>query len=243
MILRDISFDDPAENILFDEILLNQAEKNQKAEVLRFWESPILFVVLGRICRLHEDVKLAQAEKDNVAILRRSSGGGTVLQGPGCLNYSLILSKDKNPSLRDLRHSYEVILGQIVKALASRGIESIFLPISDIALKNNQMKFSVNAQKRGKNFILHHGTILYNFDLKAIGQYLQMPTSIPEYRRGRSHDQFVTNLNLSKKEIKDALKTTFFIETENPGHSAIEKEMLAKVLETKNPYVSSNERR
>ena len=243
MILRDISFDDPAENILFDEVLLDLAEKNGGPEVLRFWESPVLFIVLGRICKLEHDVKKEQTTRDHIVVLRRCSGGGTVLQGPGCLNYSLILSKDKNPSLRDLRHSYEVILGQIVKALASRGIESIFLPICDIALKNNQMKFSGNAQKRGKNFILHHGTILYNFDLKAIGQYLQMPTSIPEYRRGRSHDQFVTNLNLSKKEIKDALKTTFFIETENHGHSAIEKEMLAKVLETRNPYVSSNERR
>ena len=92
MQLRDISFPTPQENITFDDVLLNLAEKHEAGEYLRFWESPSVFVVLGRIGRAEIDVNATNTKTDGIPVLRRSSGGGTVVQGPGCLNYSLILS-------------------------------------------------------------------------------------------------------------------------------------------------------
>ena len=103
MQLRDISFSSPTENILFDEVLWRLAEKDEGGEFLRFWESSEVFIVLGRAGQAQEDVNLVAAQKDNIPVLRRSSGGGTVVQGPGCLNYTLILSKQKRPVLNDLR--------------------------------------------------------------------------------------------------------------------------------------------
>lgn len=237
MILRDISFETPSENILFDEVLLDLAEENGGPETLRFWESQTPFVVLGRISKISEDVELEKAKKDHIPVLRRCSGGGTVLQGPGCLNYTFILSKDKHPLVRDLRQSYEFILNKVVKALLPTGIESIALPISDIALKKDHRKFSGNAQKRSKKFILHHGTILYNFDLKKIAHYLKMPSSIPEYRQGRPHDEFVTNIKISKETIKEALKKMFLTEVENNDVSSVEQKLLQGFLQTKNPVL------
>ena len=58
MILKDISLKTPKENILYDEVLLHLAEQTQGNEVLRFWESPEHFVVLGRICKEREDIKI-----------------------------------------------------------------------------------------------------------------------------------------------------------------------------------------
>jgi len=168
MILKDISFKSPQENILYDDVLLHLAEQGQQGEVLRFWESPVYFVVLGRIGKEREDAKIDAVRRDHISVLRRSSGGGTVLQGKGCLNYSLVLSQELNPQIADLRKSYQIILGKVIEALKQIGIESKFCPISDIALAENNRKFSGNAQKRLKKFILHHGTILYNFDLDKI---------------------------------------------------------------------------
>ncbi|MDO8580218.1 MAG: lipoate--protein ligase family protein, partial [Candidatus Omnitrophota bacterium] len=168
MILKDISFPSPQENILFDEVLLALAEKGGTDEILRFWESPSYFVVLGRISKPQDDLNIAEVARHQIPVVRRSSGGGTVLQGKGCLNYSLILSKDKNPQLADLKKSYQVILQQIITAFKKLDVEAQYFPISDIAIAHTQKKFSGNAQKRAKHFILHHGTILYAFDLNLI---------------------------------------------------------------------------
>ncbi|MBF0484300.1 MAG: lipoate--protein ligase family protein [Candidatus Omnitrophica bacterium] len=225
MILRDISFNSPAENILFDEFLLHQAEAGQSGESLRFWESPKYFVVLGRIGKVDEDVNLPAVKFDKIPVLRRASGGGTVLQGPGCLNYSLVLSKKTDVKLADIRRSYDYILSKVVKVLGKQGIDSKYFPISDIALKDNEKKFSGNAQKRGRNYILHHGTILYNFDLNLIFKYLTMPKSIPGYRQKRPHQDFVTNISLSIADLKKLMAQEFKIKGAVSAINASEKQL------------------
>src|SRR5665213_387067 len=124
MQLRDISFPTPQENIAFDEVLLSLAEKYGAGEYLHFWESSQIFVVLGKIGRAEIDVNTIHTQKDNIPVLRRSSGGGTVVQGPGCLNYTLVLSKQKHPEINDLRASYEWISAKVVEALGHAGMEA-----------------------------------------------------------------------------------------------------------------------
>jgi len=233
MILKDISFQTPRENILYDDVLLYLAEQGQQGEVLRFWESPGYFIVLGRIGKEQEDVKIDEVNKDRIPILRRSSGGGTVLQGKGCLNYSLVLSKELDPQIADLRKSYHVILGKVIVALRRIGIESKFCPISDIALTKNNKKISGNAQKRSKKFILHHGTILYDFDLKKIEQYLTIPKDIPEYRQGRTHLDFVENISVSADDIKKGIKQIFKVDQQENQLSDKEQDCLRVFLNKK----------
>src|SRR5476651_469365 len=115
MQLRDISFPTPQENIAFDDVLLSLAEKQSRGEFLRFWESSKIFIVLGRIGRAETDVNAIHTQKDNIPVLRRSSGGGTVVQGPGCLNYTLVLSKQKHPEINDLRQSYAWISQKVIE--------------------------------------------------------------------------------------------------------------------------------
>ena len=229
MQFRDISFPSPQENIAFDEALWRLAEKHDAGEYLRFWESAEIFVVMGRIGRAEADVNTANSQKDNIALLRRSSGGGTVLQGPGCLNYTLILSKEKHPEINDLRRSYEWISAKIIEALRLQGMEAFFRPTSDMAIGPQEKKFSGNAQRRGKHYILHHGTILYNFDLSLISRYLNMPIDIPEYRKHRPHTDFVTNIPIDPRLFKDHLARIFHASALHPP-SAEELSMLKNSL-------------
>jgi lipoate-protein ligase A len=209
MQLRDISFPLPQDNIDYDDVLFSLAEKHGKGEFLRFWESPGIFVVLGRISRPETDVNEINTRQDAIPVLRRSSGGGTVLQGPGCLNYTLVLSKQKSSELNDLRKSYLWIAGRVIEALGTAGGTVFFRPLSDLATGPGERKISGNAQRRGRNYILHHGTILYKFDLSLISRYLNMPSDIPEYRRNRPHTDFVTNLPLDPQVFKSRLAAVF----------------------------------
>jgi lipoate---protein ligase len=231
MKLRDISFPTPQENIAFDDVLLNLAEKHEAGEYLRFWESSQIFIVLGRIGRAEIDVHTPHTQKDSVPVLRRSSGGGTVLQGPGCLNYTLVLSKQEHPQLNDLRKSYEWISAKIMEALRQSGCEAYFRPISDMATGPQEKKFSGNAQRRAKHYVLHHGTILYNFDLSLISRYLNMPQDIPEYRKHRPHTDFVTNIPLDPRVFKDHLAQNFHAAALQPP-SAQELSLLRKNLDS-----------
>lgn len=231
MLLKDISLDTPEDNVLFDEALFVIAEKHAGGEVLRFWESSKIFIVMGRIGRLEIEVNIPAVNKDGVSILRRTTGGGTVVQGRGCLNYTLILDKKRDPAIGDLRRSYAWISEQVIRSLRSQNIDAVFRPTSDIALSDGEKKFSGNAQRRGKNFILHHGTILYDFDLTLIARYLQMPKDIPEYRRHRQHSDFVANISIDPHVFKRDMARVFGIQGTSSALTSQERSVIASLKE------------
>src|SRR5512139_3476750 len=99
MQLFDQTFPTPEHNLACDEALLDCAESGEGGETLRFWEPAAPFVVLGHSNRLATEVDAAACERLGIPLLRRCSGGGTVLQAPGCLNYALILRCDGAPDL------------------------------------------------------------------------------------------------------------------------------------------------
>ncbi len=230
MLLKDLSFLTPEENILFDEVLLHLAEQGSIQEVLRFWESQKIFIVLGRTGKLHEDVYMERARQEHVPVLRRSSGGGTVVQGPGCLNFTLILSKKHHPDIQDLRKSYIFILEKMIDAFALLHVPAVFKPVCDLALVDGEKKFSGNAQHRGRHYILHHGTILYDFDLSVIEKFLKVPKEVPEYRQGRSHRDFVTNIGVTKEAIKEAVQKIFNVNREENFLGSRENECLQRFI-------------
>jgi lipoate---protein ligase len=193
-----------AENLALDEALLLAAEAEHGGEVLRVWEPPTFAVVLGSGCKIAEDVKEAACARDGIPVLRRSSGGGTVLLGPGCLLFSLVLSTDAAPELGSIPSSYAFILGRIIRALADvvPGLE--MQGISDLAVRG--LKCSGNAQQRKRQYLLHHGTLLYGFPLERIGDYLHLPQRQPDYRRQREHAAFLGNLPLERVELVRRLR-------------------------------------
>ena len=197
----------PEENIAIDEVLLSKAEAGAAGETLRFWESNEYFIVLGKGCKAKEECFLEKCKKDKVKVLRRISGGGTILQGKGCINYSLILSYKRSEKLKNIKSSYEYLLSKICNKFNEKKYKIEIKPISDIIFKDK--KISGNAQCRKREYLLHHGTILYNFDISKIPVYLKYPPREPDYRKGRKHTDFITNLSLEPKEIKEIFKDIF----------------------------------
>jgi lipoate-protein ligase A len=188
--LLDLTLPSAAENLALDEALLLEAESGRSDEVLRLWEWRNFAVVLGAGGRVADDVDEAACEADGVPILRRSSGGGTVLLGPGCLLFSLILSMDRDPELATISGSYRYVLGRVAAALGMAGC--VQAGISDLAIDG--VKVSGSAQQRKRSFLLHHATLLYAFQVEALGKYLREPPRQPKYRAGRPHAAFVRNL-------------------------------------------------
>jgi lipoate-protein ligase A len=206
MRLLDHSFASPAENLALDEALLDEAEAGRLGQVLRFWESPMHFVVLGLSQAVEDYVFREACTRDGVPILRRCSAGGCVLQGPGCLNYSLILRTDR-PGCGSIHASYETIRGSISMALGELGCEAVLAGISDLAIDGG--KVSGSAQRRRKNYFLHHGTLLYAMDFGLCSRYLREPAEQPPYRALRQHQAFLRNLPGDRQALNLAVSRVF----------------------------------
>lgn len=196
-----------ADNLALDEALLLEAEASRSGEVLRLWEWPSPAVVLGAGCRLADDVNEDVCQTDAVPIMRRASGGGTVLLGLGCLNFTLILAYDRAALLREIGSSYCFILNLIVPALADLQPPIELAGISDLACGGR--KLSGNAQQRKRNYLLHHGTLLYDFHIDQMSRYLKLPARQPDYRGQRPHSDFVMNLPATAGDLKQHLRTAW----------------------------------
>lgn len=194
-------------NLALDEALLDAAEDHGAGPALRLWESPSPFVVLGVAQRIAEQVREENCAADGVSILRRCSAGGAVVQGPGCLNYALVLPKDHARELQNIRSSYCWILDRLAEALRNAGVEVQHAGTSDIARACR--KFSGNAQRRRRHWLLHHGTLLYAADTTLYARYLREPADRPDYRGTRTHDDFVENLPVPRETLAYAVVQAF----------------------------------
>jgi lipoate-protein ligase A len=209
----DLTLPSPEENLALDEALLDWVDAGVGSECLRWWESPRHFVVLGYSDRFETEVNAAACQEVGCPILRRCSGGGTVLQGPGCLNYALILRI--TDSLASLTETNRIILDRHRVALSHLTGQPIELKGStDLVL--NGLKFSGNAQRRKKHALLFHGTFLRQLNLPLLERVLPMPSRQPDYRQRRSHADFLTTLDLPKANIQSALETVW--QAEQPLH-------------------------
>jgi lipoate-protein ligase A len=212
----DLSFSSPAENLACDEALLDWREQNGGDGILRFWHSAQMFVVVGYANKIQAEVNVANCEADNIPIFRRCSGGGTVLQGSGCLNYALILPIQENSPLSGISGANKYIMDRNLEAIQSVAGKSLSIKIqgcTDLAAAGGSSpvsrKFSGNSQRRHKAFLLFHGTFLLNFELELVEKYLTFPSRQPDYRESRSHGNFLTNLNLPAANVMEAMKTVW----------------------------------
>ena len=213
----DLALPTPAENIARDEALLDAAERGEGGEVLRFWESPTYFVVVGYANKIETEVNVAACEARGIPILRRCSGGGTVVQGPGCLSYALVLSLADHAELRNITAANRFIMERhraAIEAEVRSQKSEVRIEVqghTDLALVTRHpspaifQKFSGNAQRRRRRFILFHGTFLLNFDFAVVSELLPQPSRQPDYRQSRGHMSFLKNLNLPSDLVKSAL--------------------------------------
>ncbi len=200
----DLSLPTPEENLACDEALLEYCEAGHAEEVLRLWEPAQYFVVVGYSNQVESEVNLEFCERNTIPVLRRCTGGGTVLQGPGCLNYSLILRIANSSPLASIPGTNQFILDRHRAALGAL-VQARVGHEGQTDLAIGGLKFSGNAQRRKQRCLLFHGSFLLHFDFGLVEKALPMPSRQPDYRVGRTHSDFLMNLKVPAHLIKTAL--------------------------------------
>jgi lipoate-protein ligase A len=204
MKLCELTLPTPEENLACDEALLDLCEAGGSEELLRLWAPRQYFVALGYANKAETEVNLPFCRSRAIPVLRRCTGGGTVLQGPGVLNYSLILRINDSGPCHSIPATNQFILERHRDALAGL----LCAPVewrgqTDLAIGG--LKFAGNAQRRRRRFLLFHGSFLLHLDLSLVEQVLPLPSRQPDYRVNRSHGDFLINLNVPASTISAAL--------------------------------------
>lgn len=123
-------------------------------------------VVLGSNQVLRNELNQEFCRNENIPVLRRMSGGGTVFHDTGNLNYSFITQGNGRPA--DMTGAF---LQPVVAALSEMGIEATVGRRKDLWL-DGKFKISGTASHISRGRELHHGTLLFDADLQKLQKAL-----------------------------------------------------------------------
>ena len=212
------------ENLALDEGLLEMAHEGLATTAcVRTWMATEPTVVLGSSGRLAEEVDLDACSTLGVRVIRRPSGGGTVLLGPGCLMWSVIAPHPEGPPPIEAIHAgmLEPLAAAITAHLRSlpaaagslvtrRGTSDLTIaPSGGTAADREAKKISGNALRVRRHGVLYHGTLLDSFDLGLVSRVLRHPPREPDYRGGRHHGAFLANLGLGRHTLERLVRAAF----------------------------------
>lgn len=200
--LLEVEMEDPYANLALEEALLRQA----RLPVLRVWENQ-MSVVIGRAQLAQFETDLEYCSRNGVAVARRISAGGAVYNGPGNLNWSFIVPRDRGVSgplmSRDAKGVFSSFAALVVGALARCGVKGEFSPPNSIVAGGG--KVCGMAAYLSREGVLCHGTLLVGADLAEV-ERLTRPSSFTLQRKyPRSRFVPVSNCGVERKKFVEQL--------------------------------------
>lgn len=184
------------------------------------------YIVMGISNNPSDLLNLSKVENDKIKIIKRFSGGGTVIVDEDSIFVSFIFSK------RILPFSFPEEIYKWTDLFYKEVFETpnFSRKENDYVLLNK--KCCGNAQYIRKNRWLHHSTFLWNFKTGNM-DYLKIPRISPAYRENRDHKDFLTSISSyfpSKKRFIEKIKMQLMKNFELNETSLAEAE---KLLEKK----------
>lgn len=148
-------------------------------------------------------INIESVKRENIPVIKRFSGGGTVIVDENTLFITFIFSKE----LFNVPVFPEPILKWSANLYNNAWqIPNFHLRENDYCVQDR--KCGGNAQYIRKDRWLHHTSFLWDYDSENM-THLLLPEKRPKYRLDRSHDAFLTKLKEhapSKEALVERLK-------------------------------------
>ncbi|MGB9841030.1 lipoate--protein ligase [Thermovenabulum sp.] len=218
---------DPYFNMALEEYVIKNIDPAKEYFIL--WQNRPT-VVIGKNQNAIEEVNLEYVKENNIAVVRRLSGGGAVYHDLGNVNFTYVV--DYRP---EFFNSIERFARAVVKALEKLGIKAEFTGRNDITIEGR--KISGNAQYLYKKRLLHHGTLLFDSDLTRLSSALNVKPQKIASKGVKSVKSRVANIkeylkeDIGVEEFKELLLKYIF---EVEGRALIEYNLTKEDIENIN---------
>lgn len=179
-------------------------------QAVYIWNPDNIYIVLGRSNSSEGSVNLDTAIKDGVTIIKRPTGGESVVLSPNMLVFSAKIDHKNSQKPIEV---FNKINKHLITQLTNIGIKNLNSKgISDLSI--GEKKILGSSMMLKDNIFFYHAVLNINEDPSIISKYLKHPKKEPDYRKGREHKQFVTSLKLSgynidKELIEHSIYTAF----------------------------------
>lgn len=172
-------------------------------EALVLWRNEPC-VVIGRHQNPWIECNLPAMEADEVPVVRRISGGGTVYHDLGNINFTFMAHSGG--------YNLDLNYQMVTDALAKLGVTATRNPRNDLVVGNR--KVSGSAFRHTRTASLHHGTLLVDADTERLKRYLSAQHLSIESKGIDSVRSEVTTLsalvaNVTAEAVRDAVSETY----------------------------------
>lgn len=148
----------PAFNLAAEQYLFSKPRENF---LLLYVNEPS--VIVGSNQAVLNEVDIDFCIDNNIAVIRRLSGGGAVYHDKGNLNYSFIHDKTEEP----LSNRFLIPVLEVLKEI---DIPAAVGKRKDLWLDGYKISGTASHLSKGRE--LHHGTLLYNSDIDMLWRAL-----------------------------------------------------------------------
>lgn len=152
-----------------------------------FWISEPSIIV-GKHQNVFAEINHGFIHNNNIPVVRRISGGGTVYHDNGNVNYTMILNGQPGKLV-----DYPKYTKPIIQSLKKLGIDAYLDKKSSLFI--NGLKISGNAEHVYKNRIMHHGTLLFSTNLENLNMAIKSKEKTYSGKAVKSIRSQVTNIS------------------------------------------------
>ncbi|KAF3625799.1 Light-harvesting chlorophyll-protein complex I subunit A4 [Capsicum annuum] len=126
-----------------------------------------------------ELLEIGSVLKDKIPVIKRFTGGGTVIVDHQTVFITFICNTDALPSVQPYPRPIMSWSGQLYS--------KVFQGVGDFSLRENDYvfdnrKFGGNAQSITKGRWVHHTSFLWDYEMENMA-YLKLPKRAPDYRQ------------------------------------------------------------
>jgi len=154
------------------------------------WQPEETFIVIGASNKPEDSLNEENILAGNIPVYKRPSGGQAVVLTPN----TIVIAMLKNETgIKSPKAFFQFVNSRVIAALEKVGVKQLSQKgISDIAIGEKKILGSSIYRNKEKNF--YHAVLNISEDAEVFEHYLKHPVKEPDYRKGRSHRDFVTSL-------------------------------------------------